>query len=60
MRVLTVPESRLAETAREVLALERPWGAAVLVGPSVLIDFCRAELVDAGTPPQNVATDQFD
>jgi ferredoxin-NADP reductase/hemoglobin-like flavoprotein len=60
MRVLTVQESRLAETAREVLAAERPWEAAVLVGPSVLIDFCRAELVDAGTPPDAVATDQFD
>ena len=60
MRVLTVAESRIAETAREVLAPERPWQAAVLVGPSVLIDFCRAELVDAGTSPDAVATDQFD
>ena len=60
MRVFTAPESRIAETARELLSLEQPWQAAVLVGPSVLIDFCRAELVDAGTPLENVATDQFD
>jgi ferredoxin-NADP reductase/hemoglobin-like flavoprotein len=60
MRVRTVPESRIGETAREVLAPEPAWQAAVLVGPSVLIDFCRAELVDAGTPPEAVATDQFD
>jgi ferredoxin-NADP reductase/hemoglobin-like flavoprotein len=60
LEVLTVPESRIGEIAREVLAPERPWQAAVLVGPSVLIDFCRAELVDAGTPPDAVATDQFD
>lgn len=60
MTVLTVSESRLPQTAREVLAPEHPWSAAVLVGPSVLIDFCRAELLDAGTPPESVATDQFD
>jgi hypothetical protein len=30
------------------------------VGPCVLIDHCRAELVAAGTPHEKVATDQFD
>jgi NAD(P)H-flavin reductase/hemoglobin-like flavoprotein len=60
LELVVVGESRLAETSREVLAPEKPWHAAVLVGPSVLIDHCRAELVAAGTPPEKVATDQFD
>ncbi len=55
-----VGESHIAETAREVLAPEKPWQSAVLVGPSVLIDHCRAELTAAGTPPEAIATDQFD
>ena len=48
------------ETARVLLAPERPWQAAVLVGPSVLIDHCRAELLAAGTPAEAISTDQFD
>jgi NAD(P)H-flavin reductase/hemoglobin-like flavoprotein len=60
MELVVVGESRLPETSREVLAREKPWQAAVLVGPSVLIDHCRAELVAAGTPVEKVATDQFD
>jgi NAD(P)H-flavin reductase/hemoglobin-like flavoprotein len=60
LEVLVVGESSLAQTARAVLAPERAWEAAVLVGPSVLIDHCRAELLAAGTPPDAIATDQFD
>lgn len=62
LEVVVVGESGLAETARQVLALgrHRPWQAAVLVGPSVLIDHCRAELLAAGTPAEAIATDQFD
>lgn len=55
-----VGESSLAETARVLLAPERPWQAAVLVGPSVLIDHCRAELLAAGTAAEAISTDQFD
>jgi NAD(P)H-flavin reductase/hemoglobin-like flavoprotein len=60
LRVYVVGESALAQTARALLAPEKPWQAAVLVGPSVLIDHCRAELVAAGTPSEAIATDQFD
>ena len=60
LELVVVGESRIAETARVVLAPEKPWQAAVLVGPSVLIDHCRAELLAAGTSPHNIATDQFD
>ncbi|HET9169670.1 MAG TPA: globin domain-containing protein [Actinospica sp.] len=60
LEVHVVGESSLAETARVLLAPERPWQAAVLVGPSVLIDHCRAELLAAGTPAEAIATDQFD
>jgi NAD(P)H-flavin reductase len=60
LELVVVGESRIAETARAVLAPEKPWQAAVLVGPSVLIEHCRAELVAAGTPAEKVATDQFD
>lgn len=60
LEVHVVGESSLAETARVLLAPERPWQAAVLVGPSVLIDHCRAELLAAGTPADAIATDQFD
>jgi ferredoxin-NADP reductase len=60
LEVMVVGESSLAHTARAVLAPERPWQAAVLVGPSVLIDHCRAELLAAGTPAESIATDQFD
>lgn len=60
LELVVVGESRLAETARTVLAPEKPWQAAVLVGPSVLINHCRAELIAAGTPAEKVATDQFD
>jgi ferredoxin-NADP reductase/hemoglobin-like flavoprotein len=60
LEVMVVGESSLAQTARVVLAPERPWQAAVLVGPSVLIDHCRAELLAAGTPAESIATDQFD
>ena len=60
LELVVAGESRLPETSREVLAPDRPWQAAVLVGPSVLIDHCRAELVAAGTSPDKVATDQFD
>ncbi|HWG23714.1 globin domain-containing protein [Actinospica sp.] len=60
LEVLVVGESSLARTARAVLAPERPWQGAVLVGPSVLIDHCRAELLAAGTPAEAIATDQFD
>ena len=55
-----VGESGIAQTARTLLTPDRPWQAAVLVGPSVLIDHCRAELVAAGTPGEAIATDQFD
>jgi ferredoxin-NADP reductase/hemoglobin-like flavoprotein len=55
-----VGESDLARTARAVLVTDKPWQAAVLVGPSVLIDHCRAELLAAGTPADAIATDQFD
>lgn len=60
LEVIVVPESRIALITREVLAPEKPWQAAVLVGPSVLIEHCRAELIDAGTAPDAIATDQFD
>ena len=60
LELYVVGESGIAETARMLLAPERPWQAAVLVGPSVLIDHCRAELVAAGTPSEAIATDQFD
>jgi NAD(P)H-flavin reductase/hemoglobin-like flavoprotein len=60
LELVVVGESRLPETSRAVLAADKPWQAAVLVGPSVLIDHCRAELVAAGTDPGRVATDQFD
>jgi NAD(P)H-flavin reductase/hemoglobin-like flavoprotein len=60
LELYVVGESGIAETARVLLAPERPWQAAVLVGPSVLIDHCRAELVAAGTPGDAIATDQFD
>ena len=60
LEVHVVGESSLAEAARVLLAPERPWQAAVLVGPSVLIDHCRAELLAAGTPADAIATDQFD
>ena len=60
LELIVVGESHIAETAREVLAPKQPWQSAVLVGPSVLIDHCRAELTAAGTPPEAIATDQFD
>jgi ferredoxin-NADP reductase len=60
LELVVAGESRIAETAREVLAPEKPWQGAVLVGPSVLIDHCRAELIAAGTPAEKVSTDQFD
>lgn len=60
LELVVVGESRIAETAREVLAPEKPWQAAVLVGPSVLIEHCRAELVAAGTADERISTDQFD
>jgi len=60
LEVRVVGESALAQTARMVLAPGQPWEAAVLVGPSVLIDHCRAELLAAGTPADAIATDQFD
>jgi NAD(P)H-flavin reductase/hemoglobin-like flavoprotein len=60
LEVHVVGESGLAQTARVLLAQEKPWQSAVLVGPSVLIDHCRAELVAAGTPAEAIATDQFD
>ena len=60
LEVYVVGESALAQTARVLLVREKPWQAAVLVGPSVLIDHCRAELLAAGTAPEAIATDQFD
>jgi len=60
LELYVVGESGIAETARVLLAPETPWQAAVLVGPSVLIDHCRAELMAAGTPSEAIATDQFD